>query len=101
MCPCTLVVSQSNHEPSRRLVLRQAQDERGTEASSSREESGSVSTNRAPPSAPCSARTLPPCSSIRCFTIASPSPVPPGSRARDLSERRVNAFDRRVTHQSI
>src|SRR5229473_2950330 len=34
-----------------RLVLRHAQDERGTEASCSREYNGSVSTNRAPPSA--------------------------------------------------
>ena len=48
---------------------------------------GSVSVNFAPPTARFSARTSPPCSSTRCLTIASPSPVPPGSRARDLSTR--------------
>ena len=30
---------------------------------------------------------LPSCSSTRCFTMARPRPVPPGSRARDLSTR--------------
>ena len=43
--------------------------------------------NRAPPSGRFSARTRPPCSSTRCLTIARPRPVPPGSRARDLSTR--------------
>ena len=47
----------------------------------------SVIVNAAPPPGRFSARTVPPCSSTRCLTIASPRPVPPGSRARDLSTR--------------
>ena len=48
---------------------------------------GSMIVNRAPPSGRFAARTSPPCSSTRCLTIARPRPVPPGSRARDLSTR--------------
>jgi catechol 2,3-dioxygenase-like lactoylglutathione lyase family enzyme len=59
-----------------------------TTASASRYEAvASVMVNRAPPRGPLSARTVPPCSSTRCFTMASPRPVPPGSRARDFSTR--------------
>ena len=34
-----------------------------------------------------SARTRPPCPSTRCFTIASPRPVPPSERERPASTR--------------
>src|SRR5262249_2854921 len=43
--------------------------------------------NFAPPSGRFAAIAFPPCSSTRWRTIARPRPVPPGSRARDLSTR--------------
>jgi hypothetical protein len=48
---------------------------------------GSVIDTLAPPFGRFPAATVPRWSSIRCFTIARPRPVPPGSRARDLSTR--------------
>ena len=48
--------------------------------------SGSLTMNVAPlPSPRLSASTVPPCSSVRCFTSASPSPSPPWARVLELS----------------
>jgi PiT family inorganic phosphate transporter len=47
----------------------------------------SRSVNTAPPSERLRAEISPPSSSTRCLTMARPSPVPPGLRARDLSTR--------------
>jgi hypothetical protein len=49
---------------------------------------GKVRTNRAPPSGRFSARTLPPCSSTRCLTIANPRPKPPCRRVEEPSSWR-------------
>ena len=51
---------------------------------------GSSIVNTAPPSGRFATDALPPCSSMRCLTMARPRPVPPGSRVarvRDLSTR--------------
>ena len=43
--------------------------------------------NTVPPPSRFAAEAVPPCRPIRCLTIASPSPVPPGRRARAGSTR--------------
>jgi len=91
--PGSPVPGQPRDAPARAAAGKGTAAIRGTVTSSGQradQAAGSSTVKTAPPSGRFVAVTRPPCSSIRCFTIARPSPVPPGSRSprdRALSTR--------------